>query len=215
MPLLMKKGAFADWMGVKPSAVSNWGKKNLLVFAPDPENPDRQLVDAEKSRAVIRATVDPTRGRPRARERQAVDGPEGSSPPPPPSNAPIALNGLEAARLDEMRERTIGRRIENEKAAGRLVPLAEYERRTGDMGRLVRERTTGLVRQLAERLASETDPRQVQAILSEAFDKMFNQLADEIEASADEEQAADAALAQIAEADGEDEDDPDLAPAAA
>ncbi len=205
MALLMKKGDFAKRQKVGASAVSNWAKKGLLVFAADPNQPGKQLVDVEKSELLIRGTIDPTRGRPRAQDAQASgqptdDQPQGSAP------SPIALNGLEAARLDEMRERTTRRRIENEQLLGRLVPLPEYERRAGDLGRLVRERTLGLVRQLSERLAAETDPRTVAAILNDAFDKLFNKVADEIEAAASEESAADAALEAAAAA----EDDVDL-----
>lgn len=211
MPLLMKKGEFAARQQVGASAVSNWAKKGLLVFAPDPAHPGKQLVDVEKSELLIRGTIDPTRGRPRAKDAQgqpdADDQPQGGSSP-----QPISLNGLEAARLDEMRERTTRRRIENEQLLGRLVPLAEYERRAGDMGRLVRERSFGLVRQLSERLAAETDPRTVASILNDALDALFNQVADEIEAAASEESAVDAALERVA---AEEVEDPIDEPAAA
>ncbi len=199
MPLLMKKGEFATWMNVGASAVSNWGKKGLLVFADDPENPGKQLVDAEKSKLLISGTIDQTRGRPSNASRQAAeqgDAPEtkaggGKAPP---------VSASEQLRQEEARERILGRRIENERAVGSLVPLAEYERRAGEYGRIVRERSHAVVRQLAPRIAAETEPRTITALLIEALDKTFANLADEIEADATAEIVADATLAAVEQA---------------
>lgn len=191
MAWLVKKGEFAALQGVGASAVSNWAKRNLLVLGDDPDRPGKKLVDVEKSRLLIQGTIDPTLGRPKKTEVQQAAAPQGQSSAP----APIALNGMEAARLEEMRERTLGRRRENEAAYGTLVLRAEAERRAGELGRLTRERTYGLIRQLAERLAAETDPRQITALLTDEFDRMFSGLADDIEADAKAEAVADAALA--------------------
>lgn len=198
MTLLLKQAEFAARHGVGPSAVSNWKKRGLVVFAPDPRRPGKQLIDAEKSDLLVRGTIDQTRGRPRGDAAEAAAPAESTAPA-------IAMNGLEAARLEEMRERTTRRKIENEQLLGRLVSLAEYERRAGDMGRMIRERTHGLIRQHGERLAAETDPRTIMAILTEAFDGLFDQVAGEVEAAASDERAADAVLAQI-EGDGDEGD---------
>lgn len=201
MALLMSQTEFAARHQVGKPAVSRWKKLNLLVFAADPENPRKQLVDAEKSDLLVRGSIDPTRGRPRGGEAAQVDG-AGDAPPAP---RPAQMTGMDAARLDDMVERTRARRIETEQKLGTLVPISEYERRAGDMGRMIRERTHALIRQHAERLAAEADPRQIMAVLGDAFDKLFDQVADEIEAEATKEREVDAALAPLA-----DEPDDDL-----
>ncbi len=213
MPSLMTKGEFAAHMNVGASAVSNWNKKGLLVFGPDPERPGKELVDAEKSALIIRASVDTTRGRPRKADQVAAEHPaspsgEGgaslshSSRPPP-----AQLNALEQARLDEMRERTTRRQIENGQLLGQLVSLAEYERRAGEMGRMLRERSHGLVRKLAERLAAETDPRAIITLMGEGLDGLFDQVAGELEADLETERAVDAVLAEVAPDEEEAEED--------
>ncbi len=199
---LMRAKDFAAHRGVRPSAVSNWKAAGHLVWVEDPERPGKQLIDVEKSDLILNGKVDPTRGRPRSAESAPVAETTATA-----GDASAArASGMDQARLDDMRERTLSRRIENDKALNRLVDIGEYERRAGDMGRLVRERTVGVVRQVAERLAAESDPRQIIAILSEQFDGLFNQLADEIEAAASAEGVADAALAEVA-ADEDDEED--------
>lgn len=212
MPLMMTKGDFAAHMSVGASAVSNWAKKGLLVMGPDPERPGKELVDADKSQLLIRGSIDQTRGRPRKADQAAAEKPptipgvgEASA-----ARAPAALNLLEQARLDEMRERTTTRQIENGKLLGQLVQLAEYERRAGEMGRMLRERSHGLVRKLAERLAAETDPRAIVTLMGDGLDALFDQVAGELEAALLTEQAVDAVLAEIAP----DEEEADLDPEA-
>ncbi|MDP3853163.1 hypothetical protein [Phenylobacterium sp.] len=199
MALLMSQTEFAARHQVGKPAVSNWKAKGLLVFAPDPARPGKQLVDAEKSDLLVRGTIDPTRGRPRTSDQG-----EASAAQPETTRAPPAPTAIEAARLDEMQQRTRRRRIETEQLLGNLVPLAEYERRAGDMARLVRERTLALVRQHAERLAAETEPRTIISILGEAFDAMFDQLAADIDDQARAEREADHTLASL----DDEEDEP-------
>lgn len=205
MTLLMKQAEYAAHRGVKPSAVSNWKAKGLLIFASDPDRPGKQLVDVAKTDLIVGASIDPTRGRPRSADVAQVDAPQPKNFEKSPTPVVRAVDPMAEARLEEMRERTTRRRIENSQLLGQLVPLSEYERRAGDMGRLVRERSSGLIRQHAERLAAETDPRTIIALLSEAFDGLFDRLASEIEAEARAELAADAALA-VAEPDEEDDE---------
>lgn len=199
---LMRATEYAKHRGVTKGAVSNWKSAGLLVWADDPERPGRQLIDVQKSDAYLDRVIDPTRGRPRAGEVEEAQG-DGSAAP-----ARAAISKIEAARLEDMAERTLRRRLDNQVILGSLVPLAEYERRAGDMGRLVRERTSGIIRQLAERLAAETEPRQIIALLSEQFDQLFDHLADQIEADAKAEAGVDQVLA--AEADDEEDDAEDL-----
>lgn len=205
MALLMSQNEFAVRHQVGKSAVSNWKRKNLLVFAPDPKRPGKQLVDAEKSDLLVRGSIDGTRGRPRTGD-QAEAAEEGGQESAAPQRGVPGMSGLDEARLADMRERTLSRQIDNQKALKQLVPLMEYERRAGDMGRLIRERAHGLIRQHGERWAAETDPRTLMSLLDQAFDGMFSVLADEIEASVTAETVVDEALAAV-EASVEAEDD--------
>lgn len=205
MTLLMKKD-FAARHGVGASAVSNWARKGLLVFAPDPERPGKELIDAEKSDLLVRGTVDQTRGRPRAAEGAGASAAPGDGASRT-GSAPVAyMSGPEAVRMEEARERIIGRRLDNEKNAGRLVPLEVVERQSADRGRMIRERVIAVVRAQQERLGAETDPRVIGALLIAEFDGLFERIADEIEAEARAEAVADEVLESIPDADGEVDD---------
>lgn len=197
--ILLTQAEFGERHGVKPPAVSAWKRKGLLVFAADPARGGKLFVDAEKSDLLVRGTIDQTRGRPTAASVAAVETGQPSAPSPS-VHRPSLKDDYEA-------ERILSRRIENQQKLGNLVQLSEYERRAGDMGRLVRERTGGIIRQVAERLAAESDPRVVISVLSDAFDILFTQMADEIEAAASEERAADAALEVAAQAEAMDDED--------
>lgn len=209
MPLLMTQKEYAAHRKVSAPAVSNWKAKGLLAFAEDPDRPGKQLVDVARSDLLVNGTIDPTRGRPRAAD-QADAGGEVSTGELIAETKAATTRGvtpLEAERLEEMRERTRSRRIANEAQLGGLVSLAEYERRASDLGRLIRERTQSLIRQHSERMAAETDARTIVAVLGEAFDQLFNQVADDIEAEATREREVDQVLAPLA-----DDDEGDDAP---
>jgi len=199
---MMTKSEFAAHMKVGPSAVSNWAKRGLIVMGPDPERPGGEKVDAVKSAILINATIDRSRGRPKTSDRTAAEAlPDPQNPIKPPAlegalPKPV-LSDVEQARLEDMRERVTRRRIENGQLLGTLVPMAEFERRAAEMGLLIRERTHALVREHAEALADETDPRVVQSFLSEKFDELFEKLAQEIELDAAAEQSADRDLAAV------------------
>jgi hypothetical protein len=199
----MMKSAYAAHRGVKPSAVSNWAAKGLLVYGEDPARPGKRLVDVEKTDLLVNGSVDQTRGRPRSSEASTAvalseDGPVA------PAARPVQLSGPEAVRMEEARERVIGRRIDNERALQKLVDRGEVERRAAERGRMIRERVTAVVRNQAERLASETDPRVIVALLTGEFDGVFARIADEIEAEARTEAAVDAALEQLPDEEVED-----------
>ena len=204
MTMLMKS-EFAALKGVGASAVSNWAKKGLLVYGQDPARPGKQLVDVEKSELLINGTIDQTRGRPRAAGVAQVEG-EIASPPSASTRHP-AMSSAETARMEEMRERTLGRRIDNEKALGNLVQLGVVEQQAADRGRMIRERVNAVVRAQAERLAAESDPRAIVALLTAEFDGLFTRIADEIEQEASAEAAADVALARIIDSDEDDDDE--------
>lgn len=210
MTLLMKKD-FAARHGVGASAVSNWAKKGLLVFVPDPARPGKELIDAEKSDLLVRGTIDQTRGRPRAAEGAGTPAApvEGGGPP---ASVPISyMSGPEAVRMEEARERIIGRRLENEKNAGRLVPLDLVERKASERGLMIRERVNGIVRAEQERLAAEADPRVIGSLLIAKFDALFDRIADEIEAEARAEADADAVMEAALPHEGEADDEAEAA----
>jgi hypothetical protein len=199
---MMSKSEFAASMNVGPSAVSNWAKRGLIVMGPDPQRPGKELVDGDKSRILVNATIDQTRGRPKTSDRTAAETPQDPQNPikPPALGGALpkpVLSETEQARLDEMRERITRRRIDNAKELGQLVALSEYDRRAGEMGRKIRERSHGLIRQHAERLAAATEPRVVAALLHGEFDKLFDKIASELEADAADEMVADRALAAV------------------
>lgn len=208
MPALMSQKDYAAHRGVRPSAVSNWKKANLLVFAADPADPTRQLVDVEKSDLVVGGKIDQTRGRPRAADQARVEAAGEGSAPVVVAASSRGMSALENARLAEMEERLRSRRIDNDARLGQLVPVAEYERQAGEFGRKCREGVHAIVRQQAERLAAESEPRQIIAVLGEAFDKLFARLADDVEAEAHQEREVDQQLAPLAD----DDDAEDLEP---
>lgn len=201
MTMLMKS-EFAALKGVGASAVSNWAKKGLLVYGQDPARPGKQLVDVEKSELLINGTIDQTRGRPRAASVAQVEGEVAEQRPAAVPRHPV-MSPAEAMRMEEARERTLGRRIDNEKALGKLVTLALVEAKAADRGRMIRERVNAVVRAQAERLAAESDPRAIVALLTGEFDLVFTRIADSIESEASEVAAADMALARIVDPDEE------------
>lgn len=192
MPQLMTQAEFAARHKVGKPAVTAWKKRNLLVFAPDPERPGKQLVDAERSDILVRGVIDQTRGRPRGGDQVAAEAAPAAAPAAP------RMSEAESVRVEEARERIRSRRIDNERALGGLVSLAEFERRASDLGRRAREGVQSVHRQLAERLAAETDPRAIAALLSDGVDQVFTRLADEIEAEASQEREVDRQLAPLA-----------------
>lgn len=202
MALLMTQADFAARHQVGKPAVSAWKKRGLLVFAPDPERPAKMLVDAEKSDLLVRGTIDPTRGRPRTGDQPTAGE---AAAEPAPRAAPV-LSGIEAARLEEMQERTRRRKIETEQLLGTLVSLAEFERQAAELGRRCREGAQAVARQISERLAAETDPRVISTLLAEELDALFDRLASEIEAEATREREVDQELAPIADDEDETED---------
>jgi hypothetical protein len=192
---LMTQAEFAKRRGVGKSAVSNWKKAGLIVFAEGADG--KVFVDAERSEARLNARIDPMRGRP----AQAVPA-EAELPIAEPV-APAGGHNVHSARAELTVEQLIGQRQKNAVAAGELVPLVEMERRAAELGRLVRERVGAELRNAAERLAATSDVRGVMAILDEAQSKAFTALAQAVEGGVlDEDEAEEQAVPeeQIAEA---------------
>jgi len=93
MTLLVKQAEFAARHRMVPSAFNNWKKRGLLLVANDPDRPGKRMIDVTKSDLPIKETIDPTRGRPRTEAGRAGGGPAEVR------TVPVAVNGLEAARL--------------------------------------------------------------------------------------------------------------------
>ncbi len=163
----MSQAEYAAYRGVRKSAVSNWKKAGLLIFAEDTQG--KLKVDVARSDARVNANIDPTRGRPTVAAATAAAAPV-------PSGA--GDTGEEAkVRSDLIREQTISRRLANARDAKELVPFAEAEALAAEGGRLARERMHALLRSHAERLAAERDPRQVVSFFGGEIDRAFDELA--------------------------------------
>lgn len=177
---LMTQAEFARHRGVTKGAVSNWKKAGLLAFAND--STGKMLVDVVRSDAKLNGNINPMRGRPTSGGSAAAgaDAPalplgEGAGPAPA---AAGQANDLADERLQELRERRFGQAMKNAQLAGELVALIEAERRVAEIGRVARERVQAQLRGMAERLASESEPRTIMVLLEQAVDQVFEELAD-------------------------------------
>lgn len=175
--LLMTQSEFAGRRGVRPSAVSNWKKAGHLVWAED--DTGRLKIDVEKTEARLNSKVDSTRGRP---AKSATAGPSAAAAGPRDEDGD--QGGDENPRNALVRQQVIEKTLKNQMTAGKLVPLEEAERRGNEMSRQARERVMSVIRDERERLAAESDPRNIYAILESAFDRMFSDLAADIEQGA-------------------------------
>ncbi|WP_242095430.1 hypothetical protein [Sphingomonas sp. CROZ-RG-20F-R02-07] len=201
---LMTKGDFARHRGVGKSAVSNWAKKGLLVMGECPTS-GAIMVDVERTQARINSRVDPMRGRP-----------TGGLPLTAPSPAPVEEGGdqrisgrsVAHVRADLAEEQLVSVRLKNAREAKELAAKVELDRRAAEMGRVARERMLAMWRAVSERLAAERDVRTIMAIGVGEIDRVFAQLADDVDAgrlvqdeASDEEAAIEHEVeAQLAEA---------------
>ncbi len=172
--VLMTQVEYAGHRKVGRSAVSNWKKRELLVFAEGPDG--SPMVDVTRSDARLNANVDPARGRP----RKVATEPAYIAPLAPNSEPSIRGQGLGEVRSDLVKEQVTRERLRNAKDAGELVPMAEFERLAAETGRKARERVQAVMANLAERLAVEGDARKVRLMLAAEIDHAFGQLADEV-----------------------------------
>jgi hypothetical protein len=176
---LMTKGQFAAHRGVGKSAVSNWAKKDLLVLGECPTS-GAIMVDVERTEARINSRVDPMRGRPSANL-------------PAPAALPLQdaadlgetiLGGRSVAkvRAELAEENLVTLRLKNAERGRELAPRIELERRAAELGRVARERMQAMFRAISERLAAERDARTIMAIGSAEIDRVFAELANDVEA---------------------------------
>ena len=196
---LMTKGQFAAHRGVGKSAVSNWAKKDLLVLGECPTS-GAIMVDVERTEARINSRVDPMRGRP-------------SASLPAPSALPMQdvadlgealLGGRSVAkvRAELAEENLVTLRLKNAERGRELAPRIELERRAAELGRVARERMQAMFRAISERLAAERDARTIMAIGSAEIDRVFAELANDVEAGklAEPDEPDDAAVENEVEA---------------
>jgi hypothetical protein len=176
----MTKAEYARHRGVQPSAVSNWVKAGHIVFVEDPDRPTKMLVDVTRTDARLNTRVDATRGRPTTgvpkTEAVAFDPPEPM----------VQIGGRSAAqiRIEQAEEQLIAARKKNAREAGELAPRVELDRRATELGRVVRERIHAMFRAISERLAAEKEVRAVMALGAAEIDRVFADLADEVERGA-------------------------------
>lgn len=189
MSQLMTQSDYAAYRGVGRSAVSNWKKAGNLVFAEGADG--RPMVDVVRSDARINARIDPMRGRPAAAATPVVDQPVLAAVGPD----RLETSTVSSERLELLREQRIGQAQKNAQAAGDLIPLIEGLRLWGEAARSARERMQSELRGISERLARETEIRAVMALLEETVDRVFTELAAEIEAGDDESDEEDAVAA--------------------
>ncbi|MFN3943904.1 MAG: hypothetical protein ACK4K7_03095 [Allosphingosinicella sp.] len=199
---LVTQAEYARHRGVGRSAVSNWKKDGLLVFAEGPDG--RAMVDLARSDMRVNARIDPMRGRPPASAMLPLPD---VAPSPVAASSPAAAEGqsLQALRMAESHERTIGHRLKNARDAGELAPIEELASRASEMARATRERVHAWYRSVAERITAERDLRRVLAIGEEGIDRLFEELADaaEMGAFAPDEEELDVAAAEEIEAEVE------------
>lgn len=199
IPILMTAKEFAAHRGVKPSAVSNWKKKKLLVFAEDPAG-GKPKIHVERTEQRLATNIDPGRGRPTSAQAAAPAQPSLPEAPRPADGAGRVAD----VRTDLIVAQTVQMNLKNAKVAGELVPLAEFESRAGEYGRLVRERVQAMFRTVSERLAAESDPRKIVALLSDEADATLSDLAKSITGAppppADDEETLEAEIAASEEA---------------
>lgn len=189
---LMTKGEFAVHRGVGKSAVSNYAKKGLLVMGECPTS-GAVKVDVERTEARINSRVDPMRGRPSA-------GLPLAAPVATAEEGGDLLEGRRSTahvRADLAEETLASMRRKNAREAGELVPAVEMHRRSAELGRVCRERMLSMFRGISERLAVEKDTRTIMTIGIAEINRVFAELADQVEQgmlTADDDAPEDAAI---------------------
>ncbi len=196
---LMTKGQFAVHRGVGKSAVSNWAKKGLLVMGECPST-TAVMVDVERTEARINSRVDPMRGRPTA----SLPAPSALPLVDPADGFEASLAGRSVAkvRAELAEENLVTLRLKNAERGKELAPRIELERRAAELGRVARERMQAMFRAISERLAAERDSRTIMAIGSAEIDRVFAELANDVEAGklAEPDEPDDAAVENELEA---------------
>ncbi|QIG79980.1 hypothetical protein [Stakelama tenebrarum] len=188
---LMTQADFAAHRGVGKSAVSNWKKAGLLVFAED--DAGRAMVHVERSDARLNARVDPTRGRPSA----GLNG--GTAPAIVESDAGAGEDttaggqrSLALVKAEQAEEALVSQRLKNASAASELVPRVDAQRLLAEGGRAIRERLMAWLRGSAEQRVAMRDVKDLLAFedaeVSALFAELAQQAAAGVFAAPDEDQ---------------------------
>ena len=188
MTELMSKAQFARHRGVGRSAVSNWITRGQLAIVDG-------KVDVAASEALLDASVDPGRGRPPEHDPQPGGGTPAkktgsASSKPAAATAKSEGDGdadnLRELRAQQLRETAHGAALKNAKMAGDLVPATAA-------GNIVESTISGFLdraqadlRNLADMLVRETDPRKGRKAADEWLARLRENYADELEAQQQE-----------------------------
>lgn len=186
MNQLMSQADYARYRGVGRPAVSNWKRAGHLVLAEDQAG--RLMIDVMRTDARLNARIDPMRGRPAS---AATTVPITVAPRPATDDRADQAT-VSSERLELIREQRTGQALRNAQTARELVPLSEAMAILLGAARTLRERTQSELRGLAERLANEAETRAIMMLLEETIDRVFNDVAAEIEAADDEDDTEEA-----------------------
>ena len=185
----LEPGKYAKVRGLTAGRVSQLKAKNLLVTTEHPSNPRSYLVDVAATEKRIVAASNPAK----------------LKKPPAQKFSTVTLTEAADIALERQKIERDTKALDLAERLSMLTDLQEVEARRAQEGRLVRERVTATLRQLAERLAVMTDPRAITTLLQAAMDTTFTGLADELEAAARanasdwEEQAAEEDMKSLLE----------------
>ncbi len=183
---------FARRMGWDRAHVSRACQKGRLVQSADGR------IEVEASIARYEQTKDPARQDVAARHAAArsaapapVDDPKVIRPPESVPESPIAPQGgvYQESRAKRERFAAMHAELDYERAAGRLVELADVTRAHRELGVLLRQALERLPDQLAPELAPETDPGRVHAMLQTAMEQALRTVSDRAQALATRLQA--------------------------
>jgi hypothetical protein len=173
IPAFMTKAAFARLHGVAKPTVTGWARRGLLVLAAD-----GRRVDVLASNARLGARPSVSRGGTAKVRPIVTDRPKAGSPEDPALSAQ-GIDPADWSRQEALRQREIAQaqlaRIEADRAAGLVVPIADVTDAVRGEYHTVRTALLGLASKLAARLAAATTPEacgalvdtEVRAILTE------------------------------------------------
>jgi hypothetical protein len=170
---------YATLKGVSRGCVSQKKANGELVWKEHPTNPRSYLIDVAASDQLAVAISNPIKLKPASKIGHAD------------------LEEASKIRLDKARIDRDNAALDLAERLDQLTDLQIVEGRRMQEGRLVRERVTDTLRQHAEQLAAMTDGRAISAFIQTELDKIFTNIANEL----------DDLIAAESEDDGD--DDPD------
>jgi hypothetical protein len=162
---LMSQAAYARHRRVNASYVSRLKARGILVMRGG-------LVDVAASDAVLDdKPVDVEQVTPTAQQ------------PPAERQQPSAASGYATAKTVDMTYRARLRKLEFDKAEGRMLDAEAIQKKTASDYRTVRDALLGLPDRLAATLAAETDQQKVHTLLRAEIVRSLEAAADAIDAA--------------------------------